>query len=241
MTRSVRIVLTRQRESNGPWADRLAAAGLSVRDLPLLRFAPLAIPANVDPRAFDWILFTSPQGARAFAAAGLEAGTARIAALGPGTAAALAEAGLRDDLGLAARDGSELAEAFTTQVTAPAKVLLPGPARRLAEPRNTLERAGFTVTELPLYVTEAVPPGDLPATPPASGDIVFFCSPSAVHAFVAAWTARPECVAIGETTAAACREAGFPTRVAATPDLDAMVLAAGLDPIPAPATPRSGS
>ena len=145
------------------------------------------------------------------------------------------------DLGLATADGAELAVAFAAAVPAPAKVLLPGPAKRLREPRNTLERAGFTVTELPLYATAIVPAAELPATPLAPGDIVFFCSPSAVRAFVGAWSERPDCVAIGETTAATARDAGFPTRVAATPDLEAMVLAAGLDPIPAPATPRSGS
>ncbi len=98
------------------------------------------------------------------------------------------------------------------------------------------------MTELALYETEAVPPADLPAAAPAADDIVFFASPSAVRAFAGAWTVRPDCVSIGETTARAAREAGFPTTVAASPDLEAMVLAAGLDPIPAiTADPRSGS
>jgi len=236
-----RIVLTRQRESNRPWAERLAAAGLAVLELPLVRFAALDAPQDVARGAHDWVLFTSPQGVRAFAATGLDAGGAQIAALGAGTAAALAEAGLRDALGLRTHDGAELAAAFAAAVDAPARILLPGPARRLAEPRNALERAGFSVTELPLYVTEAVPPAELPAEPCAPEDIVFFCSPSAVGAWTRAWSARPDCVAIGETTAVAAREAGFAVSVAAAPDLDAMVLAAGLGPIPATATPRSGS
>ena len=69
---------------------------------------------------------------------------------------------------------------------------------------------------------------------------MFFASPSAVRAFVGAYAERPECVAIGETTARAALEAGFPAAVAATPDLEAMVLAAGLDPLET-AEPRSGS
>ena len=94
------------------------------------------------------------------------------------------------------------------------------------------------MTEVALYETESRAAGraagraDLRA-----GDIVFFCSPSAVRAFAGAWTERPRCVAIGETTARAAREAGFATAVAATPDLEAMVLAAGLDPFPEPAEP----
>jgi uroporphyrinogen-III synthase len=73
-----------------------------------------------------------------------------------------------------------------------------------------------------------VPPDQLPTAPLADADMVFFCSPTAVRAFVAAWKERPDCVAIGATTAAVAREAGFRTEVAATPDLDAMLRAAGL-------------
>ena len=233
-----RIVLTRQKEANRPWAERLRQAGHTVLELPLLRFEPLDIPA--DPMTGDWILFTSPQGVRAFVAADLPVGSARMACLGTGTAAALAKAGLTDALGLETRDGAGLAAAFTERVSAPARVVLPGPNRRLAEPRATLEAAGFTVQELPLYETVTIPPEDLPAAPFAAGDMVFFCSPSAVRAFTGAWRDRPDCTAIGETTAPPLREAGFAPLVADEPNLQAMVRAAGLDPIPAP-VPESGS
>jgi uroporphyrinogen-III synthase len=59
--------------------------------------------------------------------------------------------------------------------------------------------------------------------------VYFFCSPSAVRAFAAARAERPDCVAIGETTAAACREHGFEVRVATNPDLESMLRAAGLE------------
>ena len=233
-----RIVLTRHEEANRLWAERLRQAGHAVLELPLLRFEPLAAPAG--PVTGDWILFTSPQGVRAFVAAGLAAGTARMACLGTGTAAALAEVGLTDALGLETRDGAELAAAFTGRVNTPARVVLPGPDRRLTEPRATLEAAGFTVHELPLYKTVAALPEDLPSAPFAAGDMVFFCSPSAVRAFTGAWRHRPDCVSIGETTAPLLREAGFAPLVSDEPNLQSMVRAAGLDPIPAPA-PESGS
>ena len=72
----------------------------AVLDLPLVRFDDLPVPTNIDLAAHDWILVTSPQGARALAVTGLPTGEARFAALGAGTAAALAEVGLRDDLGV---------------------------------------------------------------------------------------------------------------------------------------------
>jgi uroporphyrinogen-III synthase len=75
-----------------------------------------------------------------------------------------------------------------------------------------------------------VPPEQLPPAPLAAGDVIFFCSPTAVRAFAAAWNDRPDCVAIGATTAAVAREAGFTPEVAATPDLEAMLRAAGLGP-----------
>ena len=185
-------------------------------------------------------MFTSPHAVDAFFALAPETGGARCACLGPGTAKALAQTGREDALGIAARDGAEFAAAFVRRAEAPARVLLPGAARRLDEPRATLEAAGFAVTELAIYVTRAVTPDELPDTAPGDDAVVFFASPSAVHAFVAAWDARPACVAIGETTARAAAGAKFPVATAATPDLEAMVRAAGLDPIPAPADPRSG-
>ena len=96
--------------------------------------------------------------------------------------------------------------------------------------RASLMTAGFDVRELPLYVTGPVPADDLPETPCGPDEIVFFCSPSTVKAFTAAWDARPRCVAIGRPTAEAATKAGFPVDVADQPDLESMVLAAGLDP-----------
>ena len=37
------------------------------------------------------------------------------------------------------------------------------------------------------------------------------------------------------------REAGFTPRVAATPDLETMVMSIGLNPLPEPANPENGS
>lgn len=221
-----RIVLTREAQGNAPWLARLQELGLPALDLPLLQYEVLDPPPPAG--RWDWVLLTSPQGARAFAAwAGRPAG-ARLGTLGEGTRAALEAVGLFDELGCNAPDGAALAQAFLASVTAPCRVLLPGAASRLSEPAKTLRAAGYEVLDVPLYRTSAVPPEQLPAAPLASGDVIFFCSPTAVRAFAAAWKDRPESVAIGATTAAVAREAGFPVEVAATPALDAMLEAAGL-------------
>ena len=232
MVRPNRIVLTRERERCREWRDRLQGVDAELLELPLLRFEPLAPDPTAAAAAYDWILFTSPQGVRAFAEAGLAPGGARVGALGAGTAAALAEHGLPDDLGVRAEDGAALAQAFTQRVRVACAVLLPGPARRLAEPRRTLEAAGHRVVELPLYRTTAVPPAELPAAPFAPGDVVFFASPSAVRIFADVWRERPACVTIGATTSDAAREAGFDPVAADSPDPEAMARACGLDPSP---------
>jgi len=223
-----RIVLTRASESNRPWRRALEAAGVAVLVLPLVRFDARPLPRDLEPGTYDWILFTSPQGVRAFCDAGLSPGGARVGALGGGTAAVLAACGLRDDLGADTRDGAGLARVFRARIAAPARVLLPGPETRLPDPRATLETAGFEVTELPLYRTTAVPASELPEAPFAPGDVVFFCSPSAVAAFTEAYAERPPCVAIGTTTAVAARAAGFPVRSADEPSLAGMAGACNL-------------
>jgi len=93
--------------------------------------------------------------------------------------AALVTAGLRDDLQARAATGTDLARKFLAKATAPGRVLLPGPLRRLTEPTASLQDAGFEVRELALYETLPVAAGNLPALDFNPGDIVFFCSPSA--------------------------------------------------------------
>ncbi|MGD9548552.1 MAG: uroporphyrinogen-III synthase [Candidatus Krumholzibacteriia bacterium] len=226
------IILTRDAARNRIWAEALTGAGIACVDLPLIRFEKLPLPQDLDPAAFDWLLFTSPQGVRAFLESCLTSGAARLGALGAGTAAALRTAGFAVDFDPQQKDGAAFAREFCARFTPPSAILLPGPDRRMDEPVAILAEAGFTVRELPLYRTVPVEPADLPAGPCGPGDVVFFCSPSTVRAFTAAWESRPDAVAIGETTARACREAGFAVTVAATPDLRAMVRAAGLDPSP---------
>lgn len=232
MTERLRIVLTRERERCAEWRRRLGAVDADWLDLPLLRFETLTPDPALAAAPRDWILFTSPQGVRAWNDAGLDRHGAQVGALGAGTAAALAEVGLPDDLEVRTEDGAALAQAFTQRVKGACTVLLPGPERRLEDPRRTLEAAGHRVLELPLYRTNPVPAADLPAAPFAPGDVVFFASPSAVRVFADVWNDRPECVTIGETTARAARQAGFVPRVAASPDPEAMARACGLDPSP---------
>jgi len=234
-----RIVLTRAAAACEPWRRRLEAAGMPVLVLPLLRHTPLPVPDRLRRQRCDWILFTSPRAVRAFATEGLSIAGARVGSVGDGTTRILRKLGIRATLQAQEQDGAGLARVFCTHVKASVSVLLPGPLQRLPEPKRALLAAGHRVVELPLYRTDPITPAELPEVPADPRDTVFFASPSAVRAWVAAWDVRPRCVAIGRTTAAACREHGFPTLVAGRPDLEHMLLAAGLSL--SPATPPKES
>ena len=227
-----RIILTRERNRNLSWSERLTAAGLAWLAMPLVRYAPLPVPAELDLTGFDWVLLTSPQGVRAFTAMRPDIGAARCAVLGHGTARALQTAGWPIDFNAGALDGAEFVQGFLSVAAGPGPVLLPGPKRRLVEPRAALEKAGYTVQELPLYETLPTDTARISGVSLGPDDVVFFCSPSAVRAFSAARTDKPKCVAIGRTTAEACRAVGLTPLTADTPDLDSMVKAAGFTSLP---------
>lgn len=224
MGAKARIILTRSPERNRAWAEQLRQDGHEFLLFPLIEHDALTWADQYAGEAYDWLMFTSPTGVEHFVTGVNALPHQRVAALGTGTEAALVAAGWTVDFCPPALDGAELARAFMASYDKPLSILLPGPKDRLAEPRASLAAAGYSVTELALYQTRSVvQKSDL-----RDDDVVFFCSPSAVHSFVAARSDRPACVAIGETTAAVCRAENFAPQVATTPELAAMMRAAGL-------------
>ena len=93
-----RIVVTRTRAQAGVLSGQLRALGADVIELPTIRIEPptdLRAFAELvqDAHAYDWIVFTSPNGVTAFFDLfyklyddAREIGGARIAAIGPATA-----------------------------------------------------------------------------------------------------------------------------------------------------------
>jgi uroporphyrinogen III methyltransferase / synthase len=93
-----RIVVTRTRKQAGELSEKLRALGADVYELPTIRIEP---PSDLrefaelvqDAHAYDWIVFTSPNGVTAFFDIffklyddAREIGGAKIAAIGPATA-----------------------------------------------------------------------------------------------------------------------------------------------------------
>jgi len=225
-----RIVVTRAEGPGESWRRRLEATGIPCLHLPLIDYEPLPLPANLDLRAWDWLLFTSPQAARSLFGRMPEAPAAPAVALADGTAAALAELGRPAQLNLEVEDGTGMAAAFSSRVSPPARLLLPGAERRLPEPRAGLLAAGFEVETLATYRTRPARPDSLPENPFLPGDCVFFASPSALRAFRAAWPELAvDCAAIGRSTAEACVAGGLVPRIAQAPNLESLCAAVGLE------------
>jgi uroporphyrinogen-III synthase len=105
-----RIAITRPPEQAAALAERLEALGAQTLPLATIAIAPIEDPAPLDNAiallsSYDWLVFTSVNGVAAFAerlaATGRNwaaRGLARVAAIGPATAHALAQLGVHVDL-----------------------------------------------------------------------------------------------------------------------------------------------
>lgn len=104
------VVVTRSRTQASGFSARLAKLGARVCELPTIQIDSLASgepmrKATLDLREYDWAVFTSVNGVDCFFdalhAAGLDSrafGGVKVAAIGPATAARLAERGIRADV-----------------------------------------------------------------------------------------------------------------------------------------------
>ena len=231
------IVVTRAREQASELRSRLTALGASVVELPSIAIEPVdfALPRLAD---FAWLVFTSVNGVHAFfdrglAPAGLDAralGGLRVAAIGPGTAGALAQRGIRVDLVPERFVAESLLAAFPAPDADGARVLLARAELARDVLPEGLGAAGYTVEVLPVYrtVTAAPDPAALALVRDGGVDAVTFTSSSTVRNFVDLVGPLPDpappIVSIGPVTSDTARELGLTvTAEAATHTIDGLV------------------
>ena len=176
--------------------------------------------------AYALVCLTSPNGVSllfdALAEGGRDAralANATVAAIGPGTAAALAEHGIGADVVPEQSIAEALVEALRDFDVADRPVLV----ARAAEARDVLPDAlrerGAKVDVVALYETVAEEPDPAAIEAASDADYVTFTSSSTVRNFVAAvgdrFPARARIVSIGPVTSDAARDAGLDVDVEA--------------------------
>jgi uroporphyrinogen III methyltransferase / synthase len=206
----MRLVVTRPAEEAAELVRRLEALGHEVAVCPLIEVEPLGDePVDVEP--YDWVVVTSRNGAREL----LRRARGRlrqVAAVGPGTAAALRERGVEPAL----VPSVSTQEGLLAELPRPAgDVLFAGAegARRLLA-----DELGADVAVL--YRTRELRPATFP-----DADAVLLASASAARAFAALGLDLPA-VSIGPQTSAAARARGVKIAAEATThDVDGLVAA----------------
>jgi len=228
------VAVTRARAQASGLAGRLADLGAAVVEAPAIRIVPLDGPAP-SVSGYDLVCLTSPNGVRLLFSrlydAGLDAralASARVAAIGPGTAAALSSFGVIADVVPERFVAEGLVDAL---VDVPVRRVL---VARAAEARDVLVDAlrerGAEVDVVALYETVASPLTDAQLAAVADADYVTFTSSSTVRFFSesagrgAGWRPRARLVSIGPVTSATLREYGLePDVEASRHDIDGVV------------------
>ena len=220
-----RVVVTRARDQASDLVARLSALGAATVEVPAIAIADRPTGARPSAAAvdhlggYDWVVLTSPNGARRLLApleaAGRDAralGGVGLAAIGPGTAAALASARLAPTWCPSGSWRSRCWPSFPAPPAGGGRVLL----TRAAVARDVLPEglaaAGWTVDVVDAYRTDAVPLDERQAAALAEAEIVTFTSSSTVTNLLAAADGRPlppVVAAIGPVTAATARAHGL--------------------------------
>ncbi|MEK6275227.1 MAG: uroporphyrinogen-III synthase [Actinomycetota bacterium] len=205
----MKVIVTRPRDQAGPLVARLEELGHEVVACPLIEIEPLVGPVDVE--GYEWVIVTSPNGARELVARA-SGELPKVAAVGPGTAEALRELGVEP--------------AFVPAVSSQDGLLaeFPRPEGRIlfvaaeGSRRRPIEELGADF--VPLYRTRLVRPAVSP-----QGDVVVLASGSAARSFAELGADIPA-VSIGPQTTRVAEAAGL--RVVAeaeSHDLDGLISA----------------
>jgi uroporphyrinogen III methyltransferase/synthase len=224
-----RIVITRTTEQASELAQRLEAQGAVVLELPVIAVEP--VPFRM-PRlaAYAWLVFTSANGVTAFfdrglAPAGLDARAlagVRVAAIGPGTSAALSAHGVRADLVPQRAVAEGLLEDWPRGEPPGSVLLARAEVARDALPDGLRER-GWSVDVLAVYRTVTGRPSAavLAAVRAGDFDAIVFTASSTVERYVEVVgeppVPHPLVVSIGPVTSATARAAGLAPAAEADP------------------------
>ena len=234
-----RVVVTRPRERAGTLSARLRALGADVWEYPCIATVPIPPCPDVDGAlerlsGYEWLALTSPAGVDAVWACldgkGLDAralGGLKLAAIGPGTAKALAGHGLRADYVPEVYDAAHLGAGLPAR----GRVLILRAEEGSPALTEALKGRNIGYDDVACYRTVYENPRSdelRAAVESGAAGIVTFTSASTVKGFVAsvgedADFSRMVGACIGAQTAAEARKHGIPAAVAREATMDALV------------------
>ncbi|HEY2767834.1 MAG TPA: uroporphyrinogen-III C-methyltransferase [Solirubrobacteraceae bacterium] len=240
------VAVTRARAQASGLARSLGELGARVVQAPVIRIQPLKEDPSesLDLGRYDLICLTSPNGVAALferlAGVGLDARAfagARVAAIGPGTARALAERGIAVDI---------MPERFVAESLVDSLAELPVKRALIARAReardvlpDALRAQGAEVDVLALYETVAEPLSARTLAQARGADYITFTSSSTVRFFLQAAHGDAELspstrvVSIGPVTSRTLREHGLEPHVEAERhDIDGVLQALLADAVP---------
>jgi uroporphyrinogen III methyltransferase/synthase len=247
------VAVTRARAQASGLAARLRELGAEVVETPAIRIEPRPLEGELLDALrrvgeYALVCLTSPNGVDLLFTALAETGQdaralagATMAAIGPGTAAALRRRGVRADV---------VPEEFVAEALVEALAAIPVEGQRVlvaraAEARSVLPDAlrgrGADVDELALYDTVAVPLAEAERAALARATYVTFTSSSTVRFLLGSGVRPPEgarIVSIGPVTSATAQEHGLTVDVEAERHdvsglVDALAADAGARRVPA--------
>jgi uroporphyrinogen III methyltransferase/synthase len=229
-----RIVVTRTRAQASELSGRLLSLGADVLEIPTIRIEP---PTNLrefaelvqDAHAYDWIVFTSPNGVNSFFEMfyklyndAREIGGAKIAAIGPGTAQRIRDFRLHVDLQPEEFVAEALVRAFQKEGGVENLRILIARAEKARDvlPKE-LSAMGGIVDEAFAYRTVPETRDDTGARRrlvDEGADLITFTSSSTVENFMALelpWPKRMQVASIGPITSKTARDFGLTVDVEA--------------------------
>ncbi|MDB6171146.1 MAG: nasF [Chthoniobacteraceae bacterium] len=223
-----RVVVTRTRKQASGLSNELRELGADVLEVPTIRIEP---PLNLmefgqlvqDSHSYDWVVFTSPNGVDAFFEMFFklysdlrEIGGARIAAIGPATAARIRELHLKVDLQPKEYVAEGVIKAFQEDSSVENLRFL------VVHPEQARDVLTAGLSKLGAIVDEAIAYRTVPETEDSSGararlanegaDLITFTSSSTVENFLALKLPLPaglKTASIGPVTSKTMREHGL--------------------------------
>lgn len=218
------VLITREKEKYQELADKLKAVGLTPYSLPMIECA--AVPAIITGN-YSFGVFTSINSAKFFEAYKDKVSFDKVVSVGPATASALLDIGIKTDI-LPDEASAEGLKAYFGDIDVSGKsFLFAGAETRAGDFHEYLKSRGAEVRLITIYRTKPVEytAGHIEKfIKDKSINVVTFASPSAARAMLEnVEQLAPQIVCIGKTTADAVRKLGYDARYPDDFSLDWMV------------------